>query len=64
MASNEQNYTDNAITFIKYQCDRYAKASTQALEEANRKVQKNDWTYEQKIQYAIERIDDLLGERP
>ena len=64
MASNEQNYTDNAITFIKYQCDRYAKASTKALEEANRKAQKNDWTYEQKIQDAIERIDDLLGERP
>ena len=70
MASDKNNYvqdntlTDNTIAFIKHQCDRYAQASTKAMQVAGLEADKHDWTYEQKIQYAIELIDDYLGERP
>lgn len=57
-------HTANTIAFIKYQCDRYAKASSKAMKVACAEADKHDWTYEQKIQYATELIDDFLGERP
>ena len=62
----EQNntFTDNTIAFIKHQCDRYAEASSKAMKVACAEADKHDWTYEQKIQYATELIDDFLGERP
>jgi len=56
--------TDNTIAFIKYQCDQYAIASSRAMQVASLEADKHDWTYEQKIQYATELIDDFLGERP
>ena len=56
--------TDNTIAFIKYQCDRYHDASNKAMQVAGVEADKHDWTYEQKIQYAAELIDDFLGERP
>ena len=64
MARSEQNYTDNTIAFIKYQCDRYAQASAKAMHIASIEADKHDWTHEQKIQCAMELIDDFLGERP
>ena len=70
MASDKNNYmqdnilTDNTIAFIKNQCDEYARASNKAMHLASVEADKHNWTYEQKIQYAIELIDDFLGERP
>ena len=62
--AKDNTLTDNTIEFIKYQCDRYADASNKAMQVAGVEADKHDWTYEQKIQYATELIDDFLGERP
>lgn len=62
--AKDNTLTDNTIAFIKYQCDQYAIASSRAMQVASLEADKHDWTYEQKIQYATELIDDFLGERP
>ena len=62
--AKDNTLTDNTIAFIKYQCDQYHDASNKAMEVANIAAEQHGWTYEQKIQCAIELIDDYLGERP
>ena len=57
----EINYTENVLTFIKVQGERY----TQAIKEASTEADALEiFDHEARMIFIQQRVDDILGERP